>query len=75
MKDQGTAQARRAWSLRHGPGQCRSIGDSPARPLPTHPRLLQDSRPGDGSRRHDPQWAAPPARTIHYIRLGETPAR
>lgn len=58
-----------------GAKQCRSIGASPARPPLTHPRLLQDSRPGGGSRRHDPRWAAPPARSGHYIRLGQSPPR
>lgn len=36
-------------------GQKRSMRASPASPLlssPTHPRLLQDSRPGGGPRRH-----------------------
>lgn len=73
MEAQATAQARRARSLRQGPRQCRSIGASPARHPTTHPRLLQDSRPGGGSRRHDPHWAAPPSRTVHYIRLGQIP--
>lgn len=73
MEAQATAQARRARSLRQGPRQCRSIGASPARHPTTHPRLLQDSRPGGGSRRHDPHWAAPPSRTVHYIGLGQIP--
>lgn len=61
MEAQATAQARRVVSLRKGTSQYRSIRASPARPPPTHPCLLQDSRPGGGSRRHDPHWAAPPA--------------
>lgn len=44
-------------------------GASPAKPPPTHPCLLQDSRPGGDSRRHDPTLGRPSRQdsTLHLV--------
>lgn len=68
MEAQDTPQTRRAKNLKQRPGRCSPGCQSRPCQTASYSPLPLGLAPRDGTRRHDPHWAAPPAKSGHCTR-------